>query len=142
MDFILLRSYDSYINAHTTLNRLGEEGITAYLKDEYTVTIDPFLSNALGGIKLMVYPDDYEEAVELLRAFDKVYRNAVSCPECGSHEVDYVSKPGPKNWIAAIVSWFMSSYAIALEQVYQCSDCHHQFDELPERPSEQVFNKN
>ncbi len=31
-----------------------EEGINCWLKDENTVTIDPILTNAIGGIKLMV----------------------------------------------------------------------------------------
>jgi len=134
MDYVLLRSFDNYINASITLARLDEEGITCYLKDEYTVTIDPILSNAVGGIKLMVHPGDYEEACQLLAGFDKDYRNALTCPKCGSNEVEYISKPGVKTWATAILSWFFSSYALAAEQVYHCYACEFEFRDLPETP--------
>ena len=91
MDYLLLRTFDNYINASITLARLDEEGITCYLKDEYTVTIDPFLSNAIGGIKLMVLPDDFEEAAALLKGWDKDYREALACPKCGSHNAILMS---------------------------------------------------
>ena len=32
----------------------GRDGIRCWLKDENTVTIDPILTNAIGGIKVMV----------------------------------------------------------------------------------------
>ena len=134
MDYLLLRSFDNYLSASITLARLDEEGITCYLKDEYTVTIDPMLSNAIGGIKLMVFPDDFEEAKALLDAYDKQYRSSLTCPQCGSHDVEYISKPGVKNWITAITSWLFSSYALAAEQVYHCYECAFEFTDLPEQP--------
>ena len=66
MNFILLRSFDNYIPAHIAMGRLKEEYINCYLQDEYSVTIDPFLSNAIGGIKLMVAETQVERALEIL----------------------------------------------------------------------------
>jgi hypothetical protein len=134
MDYLLLRSFENYISASITLARLDEEGITCYLKDEYTVTIDPILSNAVGGIKLMVHPADFEEATRLLAGFDKDYRESLSCPKCGSSDIEYISKPGIKTWATAILSWFFSSYALASEQVYHCYACEFEFRDLPETP--------
>ncbi|HMC85414.1 MAG TPA: DUF2007 domain-containing protein [Chitinophagaceae bacterium] len=134
MDFLLLRSFDNYINASITLARLDEEGITCYLKDEYTVTIDPILSNAIGGIKLMVHFDDFEEAKMLLAGYDKDYRNAIACPKCGSNNVEYISKSGIKNWVSAVLSWLFTNYAVATEQVYHCYNCEFEFNDLPEEP--------
>ena len=134
MDYLLLRSFDSYINAGITLARLDEEGITCYLKDEYTVTIDPFLSNAIGGIKLMVLPDDFEEAKALLAAYVKDYREALTCPQCGSHNVEFINKSGVKNWLMALLSRWVSSYASGAEQVYHCYQCSFEFTDLPEAP--------
>ena len=54
MEFILLNSYGNYVEAHIAKGVLEEEGIVCWLKDENTVTIDPILTNAVGGIKLMV----------------------------------------------------------------------------------------
>lgn len=70
MKFVLLRSFDNYIPAHIALGRLKEEYINCYLQDEYSVTIDPFLSNAIGGIKLMVAESQLERAKEVLQDLD------------------------------------------------------------------------
>lgn len=139
MDYLLLRSFDNYISASITLARLNEEGITCYLKDEYTVTIDPILSNSVGGIKLMIHPEDIDEARDLLAGYDKDYRESLTCSRCGSHNVEYISKPGVKNWLTALLSWLFSSYAIAAEQVYHCYECSFEFTDLPE---EQVQQEN
>lgn len=66
MRFILLMTYDNYIPAHIALGKLKDEFINCYLQDEYTVTIDPLLSNAIGGIKLMVAESQAERALEIL----------------------------------------------------------------------------
>jgi hypothetical protein len=66
MEFVQLRSFDNYISAHISLGMLQDAGINCHLKDEYMVTIQPFLSPALGGMKLMVYPSQIERASRLL----------------------------------------------------------------------------
>ena len=66
MNFIQVRSYDNYIYAHIILSMLQDAGINCHLKDEYTITIDPLLSPALGGIKLMVAGSQVERALEML----------------------------------------------------------------------------
>jgi Putative prokaryotic signal transducing protein len=67
MNFICVRGYDNYINAHMQLGMLQEAGINCHLKDEYSVTIDPFLSPAIGGIKIMVAEPQVGRALELLK---------------------------------------------------------------------------
>jgi len=66
MKFIVIRSYDNYIPAHIAMGQLKEEFINCYLQDEYTVTIDPLLSNAIGGIKLVVAETQVQRALEIL----------------------------------------------------------------------------
>ncbi len=66
MKFIELCSFDNYVTANIVLGMLQESGINCHLKDEYTVTIDPFLSPALGGMKIMVIEEQYERAAELI----------------------------------------------------------------------------
>jgi hypothetical protein len=66
MDFIQIRSFDNYISAHIRMAMLQDAGINCHLTDEYTITLDPFLSPAIGGMKLMVYPSQAQRAVELL----------------------------------------------------------------------------
>ena len=71
MKLIAIRSYDDYISAHIIMGRLKEESITCFLKDEHSVTIGPFLSNIIGGIKLLVPESEFEKALELLNQFEK-----------------------------------------------------------------------
>jgi len=71
MKFIQLTSFDNYIEAHMVMGNLQQENINCWLKDEYSVTIDPMLSNAIGGIKLMVAEAQVERAVGLLRLLER-----------------------------------------------------------------------
>jgi hypothetical protein len=68
MNYVLLCSFDNYIPAHIAMGRLKEEFINCYLQDEYTVTIDPILSNAIGGIKLMVAETQAQRALDILNS--------------------------------------------------------------------------
>jgi hypothetical protein len=71
MRFIELCSFDNYVTANITLGMLLESGINCHLKDEYTVTIDPLLSPAVGGIKIMVAEQQVQRAADLLNEREK-----------------------------------------------------------------------
>jgi hypothetical protein len=47
--------------------RLESEGIECFLKDELTVQVDNFYSNALGGVKLQVKESDSAKAIKILK---------------------------------------------------------------------------
>jgi hypothetical protein len=64
--FVRVAAFDDYISAHIAMGRLKDEYINCYLQDENTVTIDPLLSNAIGGIKLMVAASQAERALQIL----------------------------------------------------------------------------
>lgn len=131
MEFVPIRSFDSYITANIWKGKLEDAGIHCYLKDEYTVTIDPILSNAVGGIKLCVNIDQLDECRELVAAIENENRLSQRCPKCGSLNVQYVTQPNnPVNWLSAITSWILGSYALSAKQVYHCFNCGEEFDEL------------
>jgi predicted RNA-binding Zn-ribbon protein involved in translation (DUF1610 family) len=131
MNIITLRTFDNYFLANITLTKLQDAGIECYLKDENTVTIDPILSNAIGGIKLVVKDADAEEAKQLLQQFDEEYMNSVKCPQCGASAITLINKPGVTNFFTAIFSWLFSSYAVATEQVYKCAKCGYESKTMP-----------
>ena len=66
MEFIILNSYNNYIEAHIAKAVLEEHSIHCWLKDENTITIDPILTNAVGGIKIMIAKEDAQKALEIL----------------------------------------------------------------------------
>lgn len=135
MEIVTLRTFDNYFSANILLTRLRHSGIPCYLRDEYTVTIDPLLSNAIGGIKLVVNKDHENEARKMLVSFDREYKDHTTCPRCGSHDILLVPRQSPENFIAAIASWLFSAYAVSAENVYKCSNCGYQSKELPESSS-------
>jgi Putative prokaryotic signal transducing protein len=131
MDFVTVRTFNNYISANMMLARLRDGGIRCFLKDEFTVTMDPILSGAVGGIKLMVDKDDETEVQQLLAAFDEEFRKNATCPRCGSHLIDLVPKRTAPNMITALLSWIFSSYAISVENVYKCEKCGYESNTLP-----------
>ena len=52
--------------AHLMQTALAQHDIDAYLKDEYSVQTLPSMSNAIGGVKVIVRDEDAQQAEEIL----------------------------------------------------------------------------
>ena len=134
MQFVPIYSYDNYVSAHIAMGRLEEDNIKCWLKDENTVTIDPILTNAIGGIKLMVASSQAERAVSILRKLENAHKALHPCPKCNSLNIELVTTPRKvSNWASAIIGLFITSYAMPVEKVMHCFDCGHEYpeDNLP-----------
>jgi predicted RNA-binding Zn-ribbon protein involved in translation (DUF1610 family) len=130
MSFVLLKSYDNYVSAHIAMGRLEEDGIKCWLKDENTVTIDPILTNAVGGIKLMVAMEEAEKAAGILRRLDNAHKALHPCPQCGSLNIELVSTPRKaSNWLSAIWGFLTFSLAMPVDKVYHCFDCGYEYEQ-------------
>lgn len=128
MKFLAIRTYDTYIPAHIALGRLKENGIQGWLKDENTVTMDPILGNAIGGIKLMVAAPYARRATIILDTLEKKYNSSMACPFCHSQDIQLVSSPRKiSNWFSSIFTFLLTSFAIAAEKNYHCFDCGKEF---------------
>lgn len=127
-DYILINAYNNYVEAHIARGVLEEEGINCWLKDENTLTIDPILTNAVGGIKLMVFHTQAERAIDILLQLRNEARASVTCPQCGSHNIEKISTPRKaRNWLTALFTFSLSDNAIAPDKVNHCFDCGHEF---------------
>ena len=111
-DSVVLRTYSDLNLAKLHQTVLADEGIPAYLKDEFINTVMPFYAFATGGAKLMVLKEDESRAIAVLErdyseeidaegdlAYDGT--DAVvdgeppvalthvpdACPQCGSHSL-------------------------------------------------------
>lgn len=138
MSFVTVRSFDNYIDANITLAKLQQEDIHCVLQDEYTVTIDPILTNAIGGIKLVVPVDEQYRAKKLLEQFDAEKREVLKCPQCGSHNIELITNPKRSgNWLGALLSFSFASYAVSIKKTYRCFDCGFETENLEElQPAE------
>jgi predicted RNA-binding Zn-ribbon protein involved in translation (DUF1610 family) len=141
MKYVPVWVYDNYVPAHIAMGRLKEEGIECWLKDENTITIDPILTNAIGGIKLMVAEGDAEKAFGLLNRLRQDYKARFTCPRCGSSNIELVSTPRkPLNWFSAIATFFFSNYALTVDKVYHCFDCGHESTEAVQKEDDPSQN--
>lgn len=132
MNLLPLRAYDSYITAHLRKQQLEAEGIHAVLKDEYTVTIDPILSNAVGGIKILVPESQWGQASKLIEQLEEAYRKSVACPACGAFQLERVpNTKKPANWLSALLTWCFGSYAVPVSSIYHCFQCGYETENLP-----------
>jgi len=132
MNFVQLRSYDNYLNANMQLSMLKEEGITCYIKDEYTITIDPLLSPAIGGMKLMVDELQVDRAEEILKSADREFLETVACPNCSQHALEIVVETkSASGFFEKIKFMAINGQDKQVEKYYRCSSCGFRFDELP-----------
>jgi len=63
---VMVKRFRDLPEAFVAKSILDSAGIDCFLADENIVRIDWFISNLVGGAKLMVRPEDLEEATSLL----------------------------------------------------------------------------
>jgi hypothetical protein len=133
--------------------RLEAEGITCFVKDKFTVQVQPFYSNAIGGVKLQVRESDINQAIEILKEtgyieekemqpsqklsrLNKHVNNQrislkngkIICPVCGSEEVVKSKKAGWFFLLTSFVSLLLFMIpAPILQKTYYCFDCKQGF---------------
>jgi putative signal transducing protein len=132
MDFIELRSFDNYIEANIVLNMLRHNNINCHLKDENIITIDPLLSPALGGMKLMVHHSHVERAWDLMDEAEQAYLKNIPCPVCHAHGLKAVSvTKNHRCKLAALASMLLNGHSVEVNKIYRCTNCGFDFKELP-----------
>jgi hypothetical protein len=68
--WVTLEKYSQAIEAHVVKSKLESEGIECFIADEHVVGVNWLYSNAIGGVKVQVHPEDLEEARKILQARD------------------------------------------------------------------------
>jgi len=93
--FVTVAAYNNPIEAHLAKGRLEVEGVPAYLAHEHHVWANWVYSQALGGVKVQVSPENAENAAKILNAHNRgKYEEFLGevvpgideniCPGCGS----------------------------------------------------------
>ena len=96
MKWIAVASFSQPVEAHLARTKLESEGIPCMVGDENLVRVDWLLSNAVGGVKLMVPATELERAREALRPRPRLVvvsndppEGEMICPRCHSDDVYY-----------------------------------------------------
>lgn len=109
---------------------LEEAGIQCFLTDENTVSINWGLSNAVGGIKLQVAPEDEAAARELLSepAPEQFATDSGEefvqpvCPKCGSMDV-IANDPDRKVMAVSMLTRIPLPHRRPQEAEWRCMEC-------------------
>ncbi len=131
---IVLKRYGQSYLAHLDRAKLADEGIETIMRDDSIVSLMPYLSNAFGGIKLLVYPEDAERANKILEinefdllknVFDSRIDPQRVCPHCGS--VDVIQQKSLWSGILFLILFFIP-LAIPTNG-YLCEACAYKWKE-------------
>jgi len=121
--------------AHMVQGYLESDGIDTMLKDELTSQVNNMYSNAVGGVKVMVREEDYDNAQLILQKggyinpektskIEIVYRtkstNKKQCPFCHSENIGKKKNP---DVIMVIVSLILGVIFPIFRRTDMCFDC-------------------
>jgi hypothetical protein len=130
MSLVIIKSFDSYFSANILLTRLQSDGFECYLKDENTVTIDPLLSNAIGGIKLVAREENAAAIKAMLLQYDAGIMQTAICPKCMATAFELLPKKTASNGVATVLSILGLSNPFKKDNEYVCANCGYTCDSV------------
>jgi len=120
--------------AHLFCTRLEAVDIPAYVQDEFTVQNFWWYSNAIGGVRVQIFDEDVDEALEFLSCdTEQQLPDTVDvvCPKCGS--IHAAPDEVPRR-IAYLLLLFGRPLLLVvgpflllwlLRRNWRCQDCQH-----------------
>lgn len=135
---ICYNRYYDLTKAYLAKSILDEHEIFSFIENEHITTANPFLTNAVGGIRLMINEQDKEKVAEILKLDIEEEENTTDvieekqiateketlCPKCNStnNRKEDVSAP------AFVISILTLGFPIPfLKRKYHCFDCGHEW---------------
>jgi len=76
-DFITVAVFNYPYEIVILRHRLEQEGIHYFFENETTLAVAPMYSNALGGIRLKIHPNDFESVQQILDDLNRPNLNIV-----------------------------------------------------------------
>lgn len=128
---ITIKTFTYPHEAYIIRGKLDSEGIETFLKDEMTVQVNNFYSNAVGGVKLQVLEQDVERALEIIGESEKIdekiavidenqFENDTQCPFC--HSENIMEKKSP-NWLTLLPYLVVGFIFPVYRKTHKCFDC-------------------
>ena len=130
---VTLRKFRDLPEALLAKGSLESAGIECFLGDDNMVRLDWFISNLLGGIKLLVKPEDAEAANEILNqptpeSFEVEgvgYFEQPRCPNCQSLDVSFEELIKSVAYTSAWVGLPLPVHYKA----WRCHACQHEWQD-------------
>ncbi|MBW7676027.1 putative signal transducing protein [Chryseobacterium chendengshani] len=99
-DLVKFKFYETALEANRDKQILAENNIQSFIANEQTIQSDWLLSQALGGIQLQVFEDDFANAGKILTDYHENNKFSLEvehtvedpkfdfvCPKCGSNHI-------------------------------------------------------
>jgi hypothetical protein len=136
-NLVTIRRFRDNSEALLAQTALESGGIESFLIDETTIRMDWLWSDALGGVKLCVGPDDRDGALALLNQSIPERFNVDGlgeyeqphCPQCGSLDISY---QGLDKRVAYMGILFLNLPIILKENRWKCQACGSQWKPVDE----------
>lgn len=127
-----VKTFDKSHEAYLTKTKLESEGIMAVIEDEHMVTLDPLLSNMLGGIKLKVPREQLFKARTIIgvienKPFTDANNEVITCTNCGSSALEKEAKGLKtfKDYLSFALAALFFVYPIKKQRYhFRCKECH------------------
>jgi len=139
-NWITVLAFTFPVEAHMAQGFLESEGLRTMLKDELTVQVNSFYSNAVGGVKLQVRENDYDEALMILKKGGYIVESGTStktedvqadektnknvCPFCQSENI---GKNKDLDIFSVIVYFILGAFFPIFKSSYRCFDCEKEW---------------
>ena len=125
-DLVVVQSYSFPHEASIARASLENAGIFAEVADEHTINANWLLSNAIGGVKVLVHRDQVDQAQKIL-AEDRSEElenqfggTKETCPSCNRQSVE----PHTKGKLPAYLVWLLLGFPILfVRHGWRCNDC-------------------
>ena len=118
-NYKVLTTFPYSTEAQITKSKLESEGISVMLLDEKTVDSDPLISQAIGGVKLLIADDYFEKALQIfneIRPYEvDTNGDPIACPSCNSSRI-LIAPLERKNLFHMLFPFFEKTKHI-------CNDC-------------------
>jgi hypothetical protein len=138
---ITVRRFLSYPEAHLARASLAAAKIPAYLADDEMIALSWHLSNAIGGIRLIVVGEyaaarannilnrDHSAALDGIPEWNQPVSCYEACPSCGVAGSQAILEPSLGRRLKAL-SMFIGivlpvALLVSVLERYRCRNCHH-----------------
>jgi hypothetical protein len=126
MQLKLIATYDNYLLANMTKGLLEENEIFCSLKDENTILTDPLLSNALGGIKLLVPEHMHTKVMEIIKTAEINFLAEQTCRIFKTNNlVVEEKKDEPTTFFGILKNNILYGQTNLYSKKYRCTNCNY-----------------
>ena len=115
MNLVTVATFSSSFDMHVIKGRLETDGVQCYVKDEQTITWDPLLDIAAGGIKLQVAEEDVELAKELLKETSYEHSSSLAGVSLNTPFRRKLSSGAILTWVILVVSAILAILSLSTD---------------------------